>query len=214
MQSPGNRLRIRFFGLRGYSLIELVTVVAILSILISLLFTVVGSAKEAARQSHAKSDLSQLVAAVRAYYLAYGVYPVQREQEGAEVTFTTDNSELMNVLRDIPEGANAEHRLNPKQIRFLEVPAAHDPDHPRSGIFHGCWLDPWGPQQGKPESGIYHVRIDAAYKNEVTDPYPGVDADDERAAPPPPIKSGVIAWSLAKGGVQTYELIDQVISWK
>src|SRR6476660_6819196 len=109
MQSPGNTLRVPFFGLRGYSLIELLTVVAIISILISLLVTAVGSAKEAARQSHAKSDLSQLVAAVRAYYLAYGVYPVRRDQEGAEVTFTTDNSELMNVLRDIPEGANAEH---------------------------------------------------------------------------------------------------------
>jgi prepilin-type N-terminal cleavage/methylation domain-containing protein len=214
MQSPGDRLRVRLFGIRGYSLIELLTVITIVSIVTSLLVTAVGTVKEAARRTHAQTDLAQLVGAVRAYYLTYGVYPVRRDQEGAEITFTTDNSELMNVLRDVPEGANTEHRLNPKQIRFLEVSPAGDPAHPRSGICHGCWYDPWGPQQSKPESGVYHVRIDGAYKNEVTDPYPGVDADEGGAVPPPTIKFGVIAWSLAKGGVQTYELLDQVISWK
>jgi len=211
MRQPGARLRVR---LLSYSLIEVVTVIAIISLVASLLVTVVGAVKETARRTHAQSDLAQLVAAVRAYYLAYGVYPVRRDQEGAEVTFATDNSELMNVLRDVPEGANAEHRLNPKGIKFIEVPAAHDPNRPHAGICHGCWYDPWGPQRGKPESGVYHVRIDAAYKNEVTDPYPGADADEGGTTPPPTIKCGVIAWSLARGGVQTYELIDQVISWK
>jgi prepilin-type N-terminal cleavage/methylation domain-containing protein len=214
MRRFDDRLRVRLLGPRGYSLIELITTIAIIAILSSLLLTAVGAVKESARRSQARSDLIQLVAAVRDYYLAYGVYPVRRDQEGDEVTFATDNSALMDVLRDVPEGANTEHRLNPKRIQFLDVPPARDCQHPRSGICHGCWYDPWGPQQGKPESGIYHVRIDAGYKNEVTDPYPGTDADEGHAAPAPPIKSGVIAWSLAKGGVQTYELIDQVISWK
>jgi len=134
MRTPGDRLQVR---LLSHSLIEVVTAIAIISVLATLLVTAVGTVKETARRTHAQSDLAQLVAAVRAYYLAYGVYPVRRDQEGAEVTFATDNSELMNVLRDVPEGANAEHRLNPKGIRLVEVPSVHDSDHAHSGICHG-----------------------------------------------------------------------------
>src|SRR5205085_1177028 len=86
-----------------------------------------------------------------------------------------------NTLRAIPQGANRDHLLNPKQIVFLEPPQVKDPQNPRNGIStDGIWYDPWGPQPGKPESGIYHVRIDATYSNLVSDPYPGgPDKDDD-----------------------------------
>jgi prepilin-type N-terminal cleavage/methylation domain-containing protein len=218
--------------LRAFTLIELLTVMAVVAILVTLLFTAVGTVKDSARRAQAKHDLLQIVAAVNAYSAEYGVYPVKPQPAGeaTEVTFTTDNSDLVSTLSANPQGANRQNALNPKRIAFLEVPLAKDPAHPRSGLSQGIWYDPWGSQPGKPESGIYHIRIDATYRNLVSDPYPGDATDsgssadsgswgpsaaaDASAGAPPKINAGVIAWSLAKTGVQTYELQDQVLSWK
>jgi prepilin-type N-terminal cleavage/methylation domain-containing protein len=196
---------------RGFTLIELITVVAILAVLMSLLFAVANKAIDSARRAQASNDVNQIVAAVNAYYEEYGRYPVRPDQEGSEVTFRTDNSDLLYTLRAVAMGANAGNTLNPHAIVFLDVPGAKNPSVPRGGIANGIWYDPWGQRPGKPESGIYHVRIDSAYRGYVTDPYPGSDIDDEDSAPV--IHTGVIAWSLAKGGLQTYELRDQIISW-
>lgn len=197
----------------GYSLIELVTVITIIAVLATLTIAAIGSARESARRMHAKMDLTQIIAAIDAYHAEYAVYPVSPDKKGSEVTFAIDNSDLFNTLRAIPEGANAERRLNPRGIVYLEIPSVHDAVKPKSGISHGCWYDPWGPQSGKPESGVYHVRIDAAETNRVTNPYPGGDPDEGEPVFEPTLNRGVIAWSLGKGGVQTYELRDQVISW-
>jgi len=203
----------RPFAHGGYSLIELLTVITIIAVLATLTVAVLGSVKESARRVHAKSDLANIVAAIKAYETEYAVYPVRPDQMGSEVTFAVDNSDLFNTLRAVPEGANAERKLNPRGIVYLEVPSVHDPAKPRSGIAHGCWYDPWGPQSDKPESGVYHIRIDTADTNQVTNPYPGGDPDEGEATFGPTLHLGVIAWSLGKGGVQTYELRDQVISW-
>jgi len=204
---------LRSLSCGGFTLIELLTVITIIAVLGTLSIAVVGGVKESGHRLHAKSDLTHIVAAINAYYSEYAVYPVRPDQAGAEVTFATDNSELFNTLRSIPEGANAQRRMNPREIVFIEVPSVPSPTNPRSGIAHGCWYDPWGPQSDKPESGVYHIRIDAGYTNRVSNPYPGGDSDESEGTTGPTLNMSVIAWSLGKGGVQTYELRDQVISW-
>jgi len=196
----------------GFSLIELIVVVAIVAVLATLASVVAGRALESARRTMARNDVHQIVAAVNAYYQEYGRYPVSRDQEGSEVTYRTDNRDLIYTLSAIPSGANASNVLNPRCIVFLNPPKAKNQADPRAGVANGIWYDPWGRQPGKSESGIYHIRIDAAYRGFVTDPYPGSDNDYGDSAPI--IHSGVIAWSLAKGGLQTYELEDQIISWQ
>lgn len=198
--------------LRGFTLIELITVVAIIAILATLVSAVSGYALESARRTMARNDVHQIVAAVNAFYAEYGRYPVRPDQEGSEVTYRTDNRDLIYTLAAIPSGANANNALNPRAIVFLSPPQARNQTAPRAGVADGIWYDPWGRQPGKSESGIYHIRIDAAYRGYVTDPYPGSDRDDYGDTPPV-IHTGVIAWSLAKSGVQTYDLRDQIISW-
>jgi prepilin-type N-terminal cleavage/methylation domain-containing protein len=199
----------------GFTIVEVLTVMAVVAVLTSLLVAATGGAKEMGRNAHARSDLLLIVSAIKAYQIEYGTYPVRRDQDGGEVTFATDNSDLFNVLRDVPAGANTDHALNPRRIVFLDVASISDVAHPRSGIAHGIWFDPWGPQDGKLESGVYHVRIDAAGNHRVTNPYPGADPDESvNQGAESTIHTDVIAWSLAKDGVQTYELRDQVISWK
>ncbi len=181
--------RPRHAGLAAFSLIELLTVIAIIAVLMSLIFSAAGSVKEASRRVQAKHDVRQLVASINAYCGEYGVYPIKRPPPGeaTEVTFTTDNSALIYTLCAVSQGANEGNILNPKQVGFLEVPRVKDPLRPRSGQANGIWYDPWGPQPGKPESGIYHVRLDGTYSNVVSDPYPGdrdgADKDDDMPEP-------------------------------
>jgi prepilin-type N-terminal cleavage/methylation domain-containing protein len=193
----------------GFTLIELLTVIAIVAVLMSLLFAAIGGAMEKAKRTQARNDIRQLVAAINAYNEEYGTLPVTKAQTGTQVTYRTDNSDLLYTLRAVPQGANADNALNPRGIVFIDVPNAKNPSHPQGGISKGIWFDPWGRQPGKPESGVYHVRLDAAYQGYVNDPYPGSYAGGSK----PIVRTGAIAWSLAKGGLQTYELRDQVISW-
>jgi len=213
---------------RAFTILELLTVIAIIAILIGLLSSVLSKVKEKAKQASAKNDLLLIVSAVNTFYADYGVYPIARPANGigAEVTFASDNSDLVYALCARPQGANAADAINPRQVVYLDVSNVKNALSPRSGICNGNWYDPWGPQSGKPESGIYHVRIDGSYSNTVTDPYPSRDSGDGSggnwspspssgsAAPPATLPLGVIAWSLAGTGVQTYDLQDQILSWK
>lgn len=214
---PAARKPPRVRPRKAFTLLELLTAIAIIAILVGLLLSAVNVGRVAARRAQAKNDLLYIVAAIKAYQAEYGRYPISPQGDGlaTEVTFATDNSDLLYTLRAVPKGANSQDVLNPRQIPFLNVPAAPDPQRPRGGIANGNWYDPWGPQAGKPESGLYHVRIDGTNSGVVTDPYPGGPGpgpDDNGARKTIPLE--VIAWSLAKTGVQTYDLKDQVLSWK
>lgn len=209
-------VRHRCFEDRAFTLIELLVVMAVIAVLMGVMFPIYGSVQESARRVKAKNDVVQLASAVNAYYTEYGKYPIAPPAAGqpaTEVSFMTNNSDLLYTLRAIPEGANANNELNPRQIVFIQVPDVKDKDRPRDGIHEGNWYDPWGPQPNKPESGIYHVRIDGSYAGQVTDPYPGYD-DGGQWGQPHVIKLGVIAWSVAKTGQTTYELRDQVLSYQ
>jgi prepilin-type N-terminal cleavage/methylation domain-containing protein len=208
-------LRHRCFECRAFTLIELLVVMSVIAVLLGMMFPIYGKVQESARRVQAKNDVVQLASAVNAYYTEYGKYPIAPPGEGqpaTEVTFLTNNADLLNVLRAIDAGVNVGDALNPRRIAFIQVPDVKDQSRPRSGIYNGNWYDPWGPQAGKPESGIYHVRIDGSYSGHVTDPYPGYGG--EQWGPPPVINQGVIAWSVATTGETTYELRDQVLSYQ
>src|SRR5437868_502377 len=142
---------------KAFTLVELLTVIAIIAILAGLLLGVLNGTRARARRVQAKNDLLQIVAAIKAYDSEYGRYPISRQADelATEVTFATNNSDLFYTLRAIPMGANSQDLLNPRKIPFLDVRAVADPLHPRDGIANGNWYDPWGSQAGKPESGLY-----------------------------------------------------------
>jgi type II secretory pathway pseudopilin PulG len=60
----------------GFTVIELVTVVGIISILIALLLPAIQSAREASRRASCQSNLHQIGLAVQSYHLANGCYPL------------------------------------------------------------------------------------------------------------------------------------------
>src|SRR5438094_3431589 len=85
---------------RGFTLIELLVVIAIIALLMGLLFPAYRAVQNQARQTQAKNDLTQIVAAINAFYTEYGKYPII----GGVATYVpggTDNGALFNELRAI-----------------------------------------------------------------------------------------------------------------
>jgi prepilin-type N-terminal cleavage/methylation domain-containing protein len=174
--------------LTGFTLIELLTVIAIIAILMGLLFPAINAVKENAKKTQAKSDVMQIVAAVKAYHTEYGKYPDISGGSGtaptgdlivggSEITGVTgDNAILFNILRAIPKGSNDKHLLNPRQTVFFEGKSASNPDEPRAGFaeakgtgnaVQGAYYDPWGSQYGIIIDSDYDnvIKIDGVYQD-------------------------------------------------
>jgi prepilin-type N-terminal cleavage/methylation domain-containing protein len=201
---------------RAFTLIELLVVIAIIAILIGLLFPAFQAVQNQAKRTQAKNDLSQIVAAVNAYYTEYGKYPVDVAAGNTTdayfgsatvpsgATSYGTNDWLLDVLRadtsstktsaNACPGTNLVTCLNPRRIVFITPPYVKDPANPRSGIGTptgtgpGQFFDPWG--------ASYSVEIDANYDNQVTNPYTA-----DTGAGPSPQRIGVIGWSLGKDGL-------------
>ena len=190
---------------RGFTIVELLVVIAIIAVLISCAFPVFRTAQNQAKKAQAKSDLTQIVVAVNAFYTEYGRYPVAVDDRPF-----ADTSDLFYTLRAIGKGAaNLDDAANPRKIVFLNIPEAKDQTAPRSGIriSDGQWYDPWGQ--------AYRIAIDGTYDHQLANPYGSAGG-----AGSDPIRAGVIAWSLGKdtklglNGNGKFSGSDDVISWQ
>ncbi|PYK06859.1 MAG: pilus assembly protein PilE, partial [Verrucomicrobia bacterium] len=66
----------RHSGERAFTLIELMTVIAVVAILFGIAFPAYTSVMERARKTEAQNSEQQIVTAVNAYYTEYGKYPI------------------------------------------------------------------------------------------------------------------------------------------
>lgn len=214
----------------AFTLVELLTVIAIIAILMGLLFPAIGIIKEQARKVQAKNDVTNIVAAVKQYYTEYGKYPAVQDPPstgGADDSVGDpainptggNNNSLFNTLRAIPTGLNENHKFNPRRIVFFEGKGASDPAAPRGGFsdkstdptVQGNFYDPWGKQ--------YNVVIDSNYDNVIT-----LDSQysDFSAKDAPRVGCGAFALGkdnkLGNNDDKTYKkgstASDDVISWQ
>ncbi len=107
----------------GFTLVELLIVIAIIAILIGLLFPAFKGVQDQAKRTQAKNDLTQIVTAVNAFYTEYGRYPTTATTD-ATATYgpggsTTENGGLFSEL-----GATGSFTLNTRQIVFMSPPGA------------------------------------------------------------------------------------------
>src|SRR5213080_2549118 len=175
----------RSFRASGFTLVELLIVIAIIAILVGLLFPAFKGVQDQAKRTQTKNDLTQIVTAVNAFYTEYGKYPTAATTD-ATATYgpggsTTENSGLFTELRATTSA------LNTRQIVFISPPDAKDQNNPRSGIktSTGGYYDPWGSEYG--------LALDATYDNQITNPYTA-----DTGAGPTTLRQGVIAWSIGK----------------
>ncbi len=179
----------------GFTLVELLTVIAIIAILMGLLFPAMGIVREQAKKAEAKTACTAIVAAVKAYNTEYGKYPtVGATGTAADVWFgetsagaPKDNSTLFAALR--PKGPPPTPDYNPRRIVFFEGKDASNPTTPKGGFApSGAFYDPWGSQ--------YNVIMDADYDNVISI----VPYSDFKGATKGP-QNGCVAFSLGKDGI-------------
>lgn len=135
-------MRLRRGATEGaFTLTELLVVVAIVGLLVGLSAVAIPRAMEAGKKAKVKTELTSLVAAVKAYRQEYGRYPINATLADNEFnswygppTNVSGSKELIRIL----SGENrvlAGVEMNPKGVRFLE---GASPD--------GTFLDAWGNQ--------------------------------------------------------------------
>ena len=218
---------------RAFTLIEILTVVAIISVLMTLLLPAIHAVQESARRAQAGNTGKQIVTAVNAYHTDYGKFPDlgSAPQPGGNpdilvgepaASAVLNNVALFDVLRALDRGANASHAQNPKRTIYFSEKTVSNPDSPKGGFLDrisaggnpallGCLFDPWGRQ--------YNIIIDTNYDNTIQ-----VDQQytDFAGAPPagqrPQFSVGV--FSLGKDGLlgtrgnNVLRDSDDVASWK
>ena len=160
----------------AFTLIELLTVIAIIAILMGLLFPALAAAKEQARRTAAGNTVRNIVNACKSYQTDYGKFPPVRTALVGTVDTSgyyaygdtttggcaIGNHELFNILRAIASGVNVSHAMNKRQQKYFEMGKAKDPATPRDGFIDGAGytgtqgqlMDPWGAQ--------YCIVLDAA----------------------------------------------------
>jgi len=223
----------------AFTLIELITVIAVITILMSLLYPVLMMARETARRSKASMATKQIVTSCKNYANDYGKYPpipaalVDGSDSGrGESSYYSygdtqtgkckvDNSQLFDVLRGIARGPNAADELNKRKQSYFEDNKATDANNPREGFadgkdfaseLQGQLFDPWGKQ--------YCIVLDADGDNMLKLDGFFQDATD-------PIRSSAAVFSMAKnneiGGKgyqgrlrkeRSKEAPEDIISWE
>ncbi|MET0261690.1 MAG: prepilin-type N-terminal cleavage/methylation domain-containing protein, partial [Rariglobus sp.] len=85
-------------GNRAFTLIELLTVIAIIAILAAITFGVVKGVNERAAIGQAKAELASLAQALEAYKLQYGDYPQAGSQFDAVTAATIVSGKSQYIL--------------------------------------------------------------------------------------------------------------------
>lgn len=190
---------IRAEGRVGFTLTELLVVISIVGLLAGLSAVGIPRAMEAGKKAKVKTELTSLVAAVKAYREEYGRYPINQTLADNEFNSwygppTNENGsrQLIRIL----SGENlsmASIEMNPKGVRFLE---GASPD--------GTFRDAWGNQ--------YCVKMDTDESGALE--YYASSGQGEN------IKMRVIAISLGKDRIQNdpdrriTRTCDDVFSWR
>lgn len=137
--------RQRQSGERAFTLIELLTVIAIIAILASISFGVISGVKQRSMAAQAKTELAVLSQALEAYKKQYGDYPQTAQSSNSRTARSADLYAALNGRRG-PTGASITDGK-----RFIDVgkfsvenvshaPAVGD-DYDTEGSYI---VDPWG----------------------------------------------------------------------
>jgi len=141
----------------GFTLIEMLTVVAIIGILVALLLPALAGAKERAKVAKARTQMAGIELSIKQYETEYSRFPATPGIEGdgkPDYTFAGDhswnphankawNSVAMEILLDLNSGANAGHARNPRNLVLLHAKQQAG-DEPGLSTTDHIFRDPWG----------------------------------------------------------------------
>lgn len=218
---------IKTSGLRpqfAFTLVELLTVIAIIAILMGLLFPAIINAKTAASRADAGTMVRNIVNASKAYYNDYGKYPpiakalvestgsgsggkneatesyyAYGDVELSEGKAKVNTNEIFDVLRAISRGENKDHEMNRRQVKYYEGKKASDVviRKTRNGFADG---QEFGDRQGRlydPWGTEYFIVLDGDGNEELDlgDFWTDLKAGDNAGAK---IRFSAVAFCIAK----------------
>ena len=131
----------------NFTLVELLTVIAVIAILAGLILAAVNGAVKKAEMTKAKAAIVTLHNAIKQYESTYGRLPIASGVGAAPLT-TAQYQWLIQLLQGDSTIANYT-TYNPKNIRFLEV----------QGNSPGVYQDPWDQN--------LHVAFDHDYNGQI-----------------------------------------------
>jgi prepilin-type N-terminal cleavage/methylation domain-containing protein len=111
----------------GFTLLELLAVIAIIFILLSILLPAGLALRDRSRIKHAAAEAQLIVKGIKAYRSVYGKWPGQT-QDVADVTYA-NCAPVMGAL-------TINETLNPRHMNFIDLPT--------EGPIAGGYADPWG----------------------------------------------------------------------
>jgi prepilin-type N-terminal cleavage/methylation domain-containing protein len=183
---------------RAFTLVELLTVIAIIAILAALLLPVLGRAKLNAQKTQAKLQVQDILTAIQNYNSAYSRFPVSSGVQSvaggneftyggslfqtqvvptipADIIYTTNNSEVIAILMDItnyPDGsgatANVNYQKNPQKTIFLNAKMVGDTNTWPGVGPDLVYRDPWG--------NPYVITVDMDEDNQMVDAFYSLQA--------------------------------------
>lgn len=182
---------------RAFTLIELLTVIAIIGVLVALLFPAIRSAILKAEISKAQTAISSSLAiAFQHYYTEYGKWPaIESDPTKSTIYISTEMVGLLkgeDINGSVAGGFDTNalavtYNGNPRHIGFLEFKAA-DLVIP-SATTTTNFVDPW--------KGIYRCRFNSTYDNQIPNPFlPYLPAPNT-----PVVNAGVLIWSAGPDGL-------------
>ena len=180
----------------GFTLVELLTVIAIIGILAALLLPALSAVKRSAQKAKAQTEIQGLATAIQGYDSAYGRFPVSpAAQAAANPDFTyggiyqtpsgawpnpvpanyqTNNSDVIASLMNLTyypgtttPTINANYQKNPQQTVFLSARMSGDTSSPGVGT-DLVYRDPWG--------NPYVITMDLNYDEMCEDAFYGLPA--------------------------------------
>ena len=128
----------------GFSLLELLIVVGIITILLGLLLPALRAVTRHSRRIAAQHETKMIEAAWKQYYATYARWPTNSGAIGETISGT-----LAAMLQGIPDKGDEGFELNPRRLRFVDFTRLNGDGDP---------VNPW-----LLRDGYYHVRFDTDF---------------------------------------------------